>query len=94
MYLICYDITKDKVRNKIFKTLEGYGQHKQFSVFECDITKKQLNTLVKKLNALLKDEKPEDGGNIRIYSICDHCYEKTKILGTLAEKKDSQTIVI
>ena len=37
MYLVCYDITSDRVRNKIVKTLEGYGRRVQYSVFECDL---------------------------------------------------------
>ena len=34
MYLISYDITKDKVRRKVDKELENYGRRVQFSVFE------------------------------------------------------------
>ena len=35
MYVVSYDITSDRLRNKIAKTLEGYGTRIQYSVFEC-----------------------------------------------------------
>ena len=45
MYLVSYDIEKTKIRNKIAKTLENYGERVQYSVFECRITAKQLDEL-------------------------------------------------
>lgn len=36
-YLIAYDVSDDKRRNRIFKTLMGNGNHVQFSVFICDL---------------------------------------------------------
>ena len=92
MYLICYDVSNDRIRNKIFKTLEGYGKHTQFSIFECDITAKQLNVLIKQLKLLMQEL--DDESNIRIYSLCDKCYGKLKIIGEIQEQEDSQTIVV
>ena len=34
-YLVCYDISDDKRLRKVFKTMRGYGDHLQYSVFEC-----------------------------------------------------------
>ena len=36
-YLVCYDITEDKRRDRIFKVCKNHGEHLQFSVFECDL---------------------------------------------------------
>jgi len=41
-YLITYDISDDKRRNKIFKLLEGQGDHAQYSVFLCDLSRSEL----------------------------------------------------
>ena len=90
MYVICYDITKTRARNKIFKELENYGKHIQYSVFECELTKKRLKTLLLLLEDYLKED-PE--GNIRIYSICDNCYEKRIVLGK-KEMKDEHDMGI
>lgn len=37
-YIVTYDIRDDKRLRKIFKICKGYGQHLQYSVFECDLT--------------------------------------------------------
>ena len=36
-YLVCYDIADDKRLRKVFKVCRNYGEHIQFSVFECDL---------------------------------------------------------
>ena len=34
-YLVCYDIRDDKRLRKVFKTMRDYGDHLQYSIFEC-----------------------------------------------------------
>src|ERR1019366_9862439 len=41
-YLICYDICDDKRLRKVFQTMRGFGDHLQFSVFECQLTATDL----------------------------------------------------
>ncbi len=41
-HLVCYDIADDKRLRKVFKTMQGYGDHLQFSVFECQFTAADL----------------------------------------------------
>jgi CRISPR-associated protein Cas2 len=36
-YLVCYDIANDKRLQRVFKTCKNYGDHLQYSVFECDL---------------------------------------------------------
>lgn len=37
-YLVTYDISDDERRTAVYKTLRGYGDHLQYSVFRCDLT--------------------------------------------------------
>jgi CRISPR-associated protein Cas2 len=41
-YLVCYDIADDKRLRKVFQTMRNYGDHLQFSVFECQFTQTDL----------------------------------------------------
>jgi CRISPR-associated protein Cas2 len=41
-YLVAYDIADPKRLHKVFKFLKGYGEHLQFSVFECQFTARDL----------------------------------------------------
>ncbi len=37
-YLVCYDIANDKRLRKVFKICKNFGNHLQYSVFECDLS--------------------------------------------------------
>lgn len=85
MYVICYDISNTKRRNKVFKKLKNYGKHMQLSVFECDIPEKQLKKLMKELEKIMGDE---EDWSILIYSLCERCREKMILLGRIEDDGD------
>jgi len=41
-YLVCYDISDDKRLRRVFQKMRNYGDHLQFSVFECQLTAMDL----------------------------------------------------
>ncbi len=41
-FLVCYDISDDKRLRKVFKVMRGYGDHLQYSVFECQLNATDL----------------------------------------------------
>ena len=41
-YLVCYDISDDKRLRKVFRAMRNYGDHLQYSVFECQLTPSDL----------------------------------------------------
>ena len=41
-YLVCYDISDDKRLRKVFQTMRGFGDHLQYSIFECQLTSSDL----------------------------------------------------
>jgi len=54
-YVITYDISDNKIRNKLMKLLKNYGRRVQFSCFEVDLTEKELETLKNKIATLIDD---------------------------------------
>lgn len=96
MYLVCYDITSDRVRNKIVRTLEGYGRRVQYSVFECDLTEKRYQELYGKLLLIMQGVEAQYG-NICLYYICKNCIGKKRIIGVPKKPEgypDEEVIVI
>lgn len=87
MYVISYDITSDRLRGKVAKTLSGYGKRVQYSVFECRIAQKSFEELYKKLALLMLDA---DEGSIRFYHLCGKCEQEIQELGML--KDDSSDL--
>lgn len=41
-YLVAYDVSDDKRRDKIYKEMHGFGDWAQYSVFLCELTRKEL----------------------------------------------------
>lgn len=92
MYVVSYDIEKDKIRNKIAKKLEDYGKRVQYSVFECRINESQFSKLYESLSELMTKEK---NGNIRFYNLCKNCETKIITIGIEKESmKEEDSLVI
>jgi CRISPR-associated protein Cas2 len=84
-YVVAYDITDDKERDKVEKILKNYGFRIQKSVFECRLTKSGLNRLTEELKAcdtksgftriykVYKMSKPIDIGDKKIPDFDDGC---------------------
>lgn len=52
-YLVTYDICDDKRLRKVFQLMRGYGDHIQYSVFECQLTPRDLIRLRSDLAAII-----------------------------------------
>ncbi len=59
VYIVTYDISNPKRLNKVFKALHNYGDHLQLSVFECQMSDKDLVILKEKLNRIIKKEEDQ-----------------------------------
>ena len=86
LILISYDITDDKKRTKLAKKLKDFGPRVQYSVFEADVKKQELE----KLKNVLDDIKLENGDSIRMYKLCLDCKKAIAIWGEgeITEDKD------
>ena len=85
-YVISYDISKTKTRNKVAKLLEGYGRRIQYSVFECEIEEASYASLYEKL---LKQTLESGTDSIRIYRLCKKCAGHVITIGTARKGADS-----
>lgn len=78
MYLVSYDISSNKRRNKIAKCLENYGKRIQYSVFECYIDEKRFQKLY---SEIAKECGDMSDGSVRFYYICQNCKPKMRLIG-------------
>lgn len=70
LYLVTYDITQARRLRRVFKTLRGFGDHVQYSVFLCDLGEKERVKMAAALDkeihhrddqVLIVDLGPSDG---------------------------------
>ena len=52
-YPVCYHVCDDKRLRKVFKTMRGFGDHLQYSVFECQLTAADLVRLRAELGGII-----------------------------------------
>lgn len=78
-FLICYDVTDDKLRTKIVKILESYGERIQYSVFEFNLNKAKIIEMKHKMiKGKLLDKKQM---SFSMYPLCEECYKKVERYG-------------
>lgn len=76
VYLVCYDILDDEVREEISDILGEYGERVQRSVFEVIVRSEgELAQLHERLAEVLAAE-PE----LRFYRLCERCRSESRTL--------------
>jgi len=58
-YLVCYDISDEKRLRKVFKAMRGYGDHLQYSVFECQLTPMDLARCRHELSGIIHHDQDQ-----------------------------------
>jgi CRISPR-associated protein Cas2 len=52
-YIVTYDIADDKRLKRVFKACKNFGNHLQFSVFECDLSPTERVRMESQLKELI-----------------------------------------
>ncbi len=52
-FLVTYDISDEKRLRKIFRVLQDFGDHIQYSVFVCELSSQELVNLKRALNPVI-----------------------------------------
>ena len=89
-YVLTYDISDTKRRDKVVKMMESIGTRMNFSVFECMLTEIQYQNMVKRLDKIVSLR--ED--RINIYPLCMECYARIQYIPTIKQKLPSKITVI
>lgn len=58
-YIVCYDIADPKRLRNVFKKMRAWGDHIQFSVFECQLRKVDLVRLRAELAEIINHDKDQ-----------------------------------
>lgn len=74
--IVVYDISESKRRERLRKSLRRFGNPVQKSVFECDLTQRQIEKMERIIRAIMIAE-----DNIRYYKICKNCAGETEVFG-------------
>ena len=75
--VVVYDISDNKRRERLRKTLLRFGNPVQYSVFECELSARQIEKMAKAICSVMS--KTED--TVRYYQICKTCVRSVESFG-------------
>lgn len=78
LWIVCYDVTDDKRRQKLVKCLEQRCQRVQYSVFECPL---EESTLVGELEQRWLPVLKLSEDSLRVYPLDAMTRSKTRVYG-------------
>lgn len=77
-FLVCFDISDDRVRYRVVKVLKGYGERVQKSVFECgDLTEERFLKMKSSIEELID----HGDDSVRYYLLCKGCLRRVEYSG-------------
>ncbi len=59
LYLVCYDISDPRRLRLVYKTMRGYGDHLQYSVFRCVLSDLQMANLEDSLSRTINHDEDQ-----------------------------------
>ena len=88
-YLVAYDI-RDPVRlRRTAKHLQGYGVRVQYSLFRCQLSKRQVERLRWELNNIMHEE-----DDLLVIGLCNRCTANVKTTGDVNDWTEYTTYII
>lgn len=90
LIVITYDIPVDRRRVKLAKILLDYGERVQYSVFECDLSGKQLTDLLAEIEGVMDEE----ADSVRVYRLCGSCAGLVRALGQAEPPAEPPTVFL
>ena len=82
-YIVTYDICDDRRLRKVFTTMRNWGDHLQYSVFECQLTSSDMIQLRDELRKIIHHNEdqvlfinlgPSDGRGDRVIEALGQAY--------------------
>lgn len=89
-YLVAYDICHPKRLRKVAHICEDFGFRRQYSVFLCRLTPRDLVRLKARLFELINLKEDQ----VLFIRLCDRCAEQIESLGRPVERHDARDVVI
>ncbi len=89
-YIICYDISENRVRARLAKYLESVAWRIQYSVFTFEGSEAKMHIVRNELRAIVADA---ESPHLLVVPLCAACAAKTWRIGELQEQERSAFIV-
>jgi CRISPR-associated protein Cas2 len=90
MFVVAYDISDDRRRTRLFKTLKRYGTAVQESVFECHLTTNQFIQMRQAVERVIEPREDQ----VRYYDLCQACAGRIQATSASVLTSDPVAVVV
>jgi len=91
-YIVCYDISNPKRWRKVYKTMKGFGEWLQLSVFQCRLTREKVLQMIDKLSRLVNHQ--EDNVLIVDLGYAENVKLKVEVIGKAFVPIEKKPIIV
>lgn len=92
LYIVAYDISDSRRWRAVFKTMHGYGEWLQLSIFQCRLNRKQQTQLQAALDDIINHT--EDHVMIMDLGVADSVSPRIQSLGKEFEPVEKSVIIV
>jgi CRISPR-associated protein Cas2 len=90
MFVVAYDISDDRRRTRLFKTLKRFGTAVQESIFECHLTADQFAKMRQTVESVIDPQLDQ----VRYYNLCQQCSERIQATSASRITSDPDAVIV
>lgn len=88
--IVVYDISDNKRRTKMFKTMKNFGTPIQFSAFECILKEQDFRKIQEVIRAIIDPQNDK----VRMYILCKDCRSEIINMGTGKITRERDVVIV
>ena len=89
-YVVCYDLSDDRRRDRLAKALLDYGERVQESVFVAHLDEELYGRMLERIAKVI--DEVED--RVHVFGLCGTCEGKIRVYGTAKLPEDPPFLII
>jgi CRISPR-associated protein Cas2 len=89
-YIVCYDVSDDRRRQRLVDVLLDYGKRVEESVFECTLEPPLAARMTDRIRAVAEMEEDK----VLIYGLCENCAEKVIVIGSVERPREAEFYIL
>ena len=89
-YVVCYDLSDDRRRERMARVLLDYGKRIQESVFLMDLDEE----LYERMLVRVRREVDEGWDRVHVFSLCKGCQARVVVIGQAEVPRDPDFVIV
>jgi len=89
-YIVCYDVSDDRRRQRLVDVLLDYGTRVEESVFECSLEVPLAAGMIDRARGVV--DTAED--KVLVYALCENCAQKALIIGPVERPNEAEFYIL